>query len=86
MVTQYYSQTSFNRLHKLYKRCDWLLFQLPSYGLLSISKLSLHYHKTNVKKVYLVSVFKSQENLLCNQYSDQSDGSLQKVQISLPYR
>ena len=50
-----------------------------------LAKLSLHHHKTNVKKVYLVSVFKSQENLLCNQYSDQSDRSLQKVQISLPY-
>ena len=50
-----------------------------SSNLLNYQLTKYNYHKTNLNKTYLVSVFKSQENLLLNQCSNQSDNSLQEA-------
>ena len=54
-------------------------FHILHFTPLSITEISFYYHKTNLNKAYLISVFKSQENLLLNQCASQSDNSLQEA-------
>ena len=52
------------------KGCDWVLsYHILHFTLLSINKISLHYHKKNLTKAYLASAIITNENQLLNQFS-----------------
>ena len=77
LVSQDYPKVNLSRLQKLHQT----YFHTFHFTPISLNKISLQFHKTNLSKAYLASSVKSWEHQLLNKFSFKFDNCLQEDHI-----